>query len=253
VDEPTQTVATGGHLFLATLRGQSWGQELDAPLGTITAGGKHHALIAPFLTRHYSQRGDASHLSKSVSTSFGAVTTQDHHSLTVPPPFLTSYYGTDEGHPVDGPVPTIPTVDRHALVAPFVAERFGNGTARGLDEPLSTAVAVGIRHGLVTPFLVSAYGDKPGYSRNPVRPIDQTLPTLTAAATHRLAVPGEVPSVEECGFRMLEPEEIQAAMAFPGDYTVLGNKRDRVKQLGNAVTPPAMRLLVERVLATLAG
>lgn len=32
---------------------------------------------------------------------------------------------------------------------------------------------------------------------------------------------------------------------------MLGNKRERVKQLGNAVTPPAMRLLIERCLATL--
>lgn len=29
------------------------------------------------------------------------------------------------------------------------------------------------------------------------------------------------------------------------------HKRDRVKQLGNAVTPPAMRLLLARVLASL--
>jgi DNA (cytosine-5)-methyltransferase 1 len=40
-------------------------------------------------------------------------------------------------------------------------------------------------------------------------------------------------------------------MAFPGDYVVLGNKRDQVKQFGNAVTPPAMRALIERVIASL--
>ena len=49
---------------------------------------------------------------------------------------------------------------------------------------------------------------------------------------------------------MLQPHEIQAAMAFPADYKVLGTKRERVKQLGNAVTPPAMAILMQRVMET---
>lgn len=249
VTEPSQGVNTGNHLFITTLRGTSVGQEIDAPLGTVSAGGKHHGLIAvPFLTRHYSQKGDDSHLSKSVAEPTGAITSSDHHSLTVPPPFLTSYYGTGGAAPVDEAMPTVPTVDRHALVAPFVAELFGNTHARSIGEPLSTAVAAGIRHGLVAPFLVSQYG---GEYRNPVRYVGEVMPTVPGMHVHRLAVPGETPRVEDCGFRMLEPHEIQAAMAFPGDYKVLGNKRERVKQLGNAVTPPAMQLLIDRCLETL--
>ena len=50
---------------------------------------------------------------------------------------------------------------------------------------------------------------------------------------------------------MLEPHEIGKAMAFPGDYEVKGTKRDRVRQFGNAVTPPAMTMLVQRVLNSL--
>jgi DNA (cytosine-5)-methyltransferase 1 len=45
---------------------------------------------------------------------------------------------------------------------------------------------------------------------------------------------------------MLQPHEIGAAMAFPSSYAVHGNKRDKVKQYGNAVTPPAMALLIAR-------
>ena len=40
---------------------------------------------------------------------------------------------------------------------------------------------------------------------------------------------------------MLEPHEIQAGMGFARDYLLLGSKRDKVKQAGNAVTPPAAR------------
>ena len=52
---------------------------------------------------------------------------------------------------------------------------------------------------------------------------------------------------------MLEPHEIQAAMAFLPDYEDLGNKRERVRQLGNAVTPPAARDLVAAVAEALTG
>jgi DNA (cytosine-5)-methyltransferase 1 len=52
---------------------------------------------------------------------------------------------------------------------------------------------------------------------------------------------------------MLQPHEIGRAMAFPTTYEVLGNKRDRVKQYGNAVTPPAMATLIERQVAAMIG
>jgi DNA (cytosine-5)-methyltransferase 1 len=68
---------------------------------------------------------------------------------------------------------------------------------------------------------------------------------LTAQALHTLAV-------EECGLRMLEPHELQAMMAFPASYRLTGNRHERVRQLGNAVTPPVMRMLMERCLAALA-
>jgi DNA (cytosine-5)-methyltransferase 1 len=58
-------------------------------------------------------------------------------------------------------------------------------------------------------------------------------------------------AVDDCTFRMLEPHEIGAAMAFPGAYRVVGNKRDRVKQYGNAVTPPVMQALLQRCATAL--
>jgi DNA (cytosine-5)-methyltransferase 1 len=44
---------------------------------------------------------------------------------------------------------------------------------------------------------------------------------------------------------------VQAGMAFDADYVVLGNSREKVKQLGNAVTPPVMEMLVERCVESL--
>jgi DNA (cytosine-5)-methyltransferase 1 len=40
-------------------------------------------------------------------------------------------------------------------------------------------------------------------------------------------------------------------MAFHPDYTVLGNRREQVRQLGNAVTPPAAEWLIRAIATTL--
>jgi hypothetical protein len=52
---------------------------------------------------------------------------------------------------------------------------------------------------------------------------------------------------------MLEPAEIQASTAFTPSYRVLGSRRDQVRQLGNAVTPPAAKWLLPAAVDSLAG
>ena len=37
-------------------------------------------------------------------------------------------------------------------------------------------------------------------------------------------------------------------MAFPPAYVVLGNRRERVRQYGNAVTPPAAEVIVSALV-----
>jgi DNA (cytosine-5)-methyltransferase 1 len=55
-------------------------------------------------------------------------------------------------------------------------------------------------------------------------------------------------------FRMLKVAEIQAAMAFRPDYVLCGTaKRDKVRQLGNGVTPPAAEFLFRAVIDALEG
>jgi len=82
----------------------------------------------------------------------------------------------------------------------------------------------------------------------------QAIPTVTTLARHALVTaPSSIPAIEDCGFRMLAPHEIQAAMAFPENYVLTGTHREKVKQLGNAVTPPVMKILMERVVLSLAG
>ena len=141
----------------------------------------------------------------------------NHHGV-VYPPFLTSYNSTSQGSELSEPIPTQDTRDRHALIIP--------------------------------PFLVSYYTRLSG-QQAAISGMEDALPTVPGRAVHYLAQPGETPAVEDCGFRMLQPHEVGAAMAFPSEYVVLGTQRQKVKQYGNAVTPPVMQLLIERCLEVL--
>jgi DNA (cytosine-5)-methyltransferase 1 len=98
------------------------------------------------------------------------------------------------------------------------------------------------------PFISSQYS-----GGGQLTPIDGAMPTMPAADVHELVQPGKRLRVEDCYFRMLQPHEIGRAMAFPDAYKVLGNKRERIKQYGNAVTPPAMTTLIMRQVQALTG
>ena len=92
------------------------------------------------------------------------------------------------------------------------------------------------------PLIDSFYG-----SGSPARPV--TGPATTATTRHRHALVeacGQRPAIDDCLYRMLQPHEIQRVMAFADDYRVLGSQRQKVRQLGNAVTPPVSHMLVER-------
>jgi DNA (cytosine-5)-methyltransferase 1 len=90
------------------------------------------------------------------------------------------------------------------------------------------------------------------YNNGQIRDVSQAVPTVTTKDRHALVTStSPLPDVADCGFRMLSPKEIQSAMAFPASYVLTGTHREQIKQLGNAVTPPVMKLLIERVVASL--
>lgn len=84
-------------------------------------------------------------------------------------------------------------------------------------------------------FLVAYYGATTGG-----RPLSRPLGTLTTL--DRYAV------VDGDRMRMLSVDELRAGMGFPADYHLAGNRRDRVRLLGNAVAPPVATHVVRRLL-----
>ncbi|MEV0344086.1 DNA cytosine methyltransferase [Nocardia sp. NPDC050713] len=135
----------------------------------------------------------------------------------------------------DDPMRTMTTRSETALLVPY----YGHGTARPASEPHGTATTRD-RYALVVPLR----------NHNTAKPVSEPLDTVAAAGNHH-GLTIAAPKVEDCEFRMLEPSEIARAMAFNHSYVILGNRREQVRQAGNAVTPPAARDLVSAVAEAL--
>ncbi|GHO56714.1 DNA cytosine methyltransferase [Ktedonobacter robiniae] len=173
----------------------------------------------------------------------------------VTPPFLLNL-NHPEVRPVaiaDQPFPTQTAYDSSGLtVPPFILDHLGEYRPREMTRPFSTICAAGNHQSLIVPparsWLMTYYNN------GQLVPLQEAAPTVTTLARHALVTShssAEKIAVEDCGFRMLAPQEIQAAMAFPKGYILTGTRREQVKMLGNAVTPPIMKLLMERVITSL--
>jgi DNA (cytosine-5)-methyltransferase 1 len=133
----------------------------------------------------------------------------------------------------------ITTRDSHSLVVPYQSE------PRPATEPAATVTTVD-RHALVVP--------AGGTWAETATPAREPRPTQTSSESHGIAWGDS--DIDECRFRMFALHEIADAMSMRwhhsgGEYVVLGNKRERMAQYGNAVTPPVMQLLVSRLLEAL--
>jgi DNA (cytosine-5)-methyltransferase 1 len=220
--------------------GAKRGWPVDDPLPTQTTQQTLGLAVPPFLMHYYTRTSAHSPVDEPVPTCTG-----DPRFALICPPFLAVNYGGNHAKSIEETFGTITTVDHHSLIVPpFMVEFYGQSKTSEITEPLSTMLSE-VHQGVVIPFLASYYGS------NNARPVTDAMGTVTSLDHHALVEPTDSLKVEDCGFRMIQPHEIQAAMAFPETYQVLGNKRDKVRQLGNAVTPPVMRMLVERCVASL--
>lgn len=174
---------------------------------------------------------------------FGVVS--DQPSFT---PFLVTQRTNSNGVPLDGVVPSLCTGQHHAVIQPSAIVRLvGNRPVNPLDAPASAQTTGADQNLLISraPFLIQYYG-----STNVSSP-DEPVPAQSTHDRHAIVKPGV--DVNDCYFRMFAVPEVQATMSFPPSYIVCGTKGKQIKQLGNAVTPPAMKMLTERVVQYLTG
>ena len=134
------------------------------------------------------------------------------------------------------PLRTQTTRNETGLLVPYYG---ASKSARTTDDPMGTLTTVD-RYALVTL-----------RGQNAPKPVTGVLDTVAAGGNHHGLMSTDVPDVEDCRFRMLEPHEIARGMAFPEGYVMLGTKREQVKMAGNGNPPPVERDLVSVAIESL--
>lgn len=140
--------------------------------------------------------------------------------------------GTRSRKPLLLPAPELPRVPA-ASVIDWSAGDWSPIERPGRSPATLARIAAGRRqHG--DRFLIAFYGSERGG-----RSLTQPLGTLTTR--DRFAV------IDGPRMRMLTVDEMRAAMGFPAGYQLPRQHKVAVHLLGNAVAPPAMRWIVERI------
>ncbi|WP_244296774.1 DNA cytosine methyltransferase [Paenarthrobacter nitroguajacolicus] len=222
VGDVLRTQTTRNETGLLVPAGGTWNDDarpLTDPMRALTTRDANAVVMPPLVMRNNSApEGQEACMSTPATQPLGTLTTAGHQSLIAAPGahLLMEYYGNGQMHPVSKAIPTISTTDRFAMVT----------TMRGTSpEHLAASNA----------------------------PTTDPFGTFSAGGQHHAVTEWTVPEIEDCEFRMLEPYEISAGMAFPKSYIMTGNKREQVKQAGNAVTPPAARDLFIVAALSLSG
>lgn len=256
--------------------------DIGSAVPAVTASGNHLGFaVPPFLVPLRSGRNRSMRADEPLAT---VVADGGNHGL-VTPPLLVPVEGRDgkEALPADAPGRTQTARAETALAVPFLAVLRAGCDARAVTEPFGAITASGSHHALImrnntprgdpgqmcTPALeplrtLTAAGHQslltwdhlahllvPYYGTGVAHPAAEPSGTLSTRDKYGLASPAV--DVEDVLFRMLEPHEIGAAMAFVPDYQVLGSKRERVRQYGNAVTPPVAEVLVSALVEAITG
>lgn len=215
---------------------------ITEPAPTMSASGNHLGVVQPpFVAELRGGGSDARPASEAMAT---VTASGNHHGLVVP----SGGTWNDDARPAGEPLRTLTTRDAYGLVAPY----YGTAdTAQPSSRPLG-ALTTRDRYALV----MRQNGTKGDVSWAST-PVQEPLRTLTTKGQQALLTPGDLAAaaqmVDDAYFRMFEPAEIHAGMAFTPTYRVLGSKRQKVKQLGNAVTPPVAEVLVAALVECIQG
>jgi DNA (cytosine-5)-methyltransferase 1 len=278
------TLEAAGNTFERRPGVRTW--PIDAPLTTQTTTATKALAYDPLIVP---AGGTWRNAATSVSEPMPTRTTRENDGLAIPP-LLIPVEGRDGKEPAsaNNPLRTQTARNETGLAwLPFIAELRGGGSvARSVGESLATVTASGNHHGLVAPaaMVMRNNGSKgnggehctsateplrtlttmghqslvtwehllvPYYGNGTARTVREPVGTLSTRDRYAL-VKGDV-DINDVLFRMLEPHEIGRAMSFADAYVVLGNKREKVRQYGNAVTPNCAEVIVAALVEAITG
>lgn len=235
VEEPLPTVTGNGHgkreggaiplgvvaaHLVQTGYGEREGQapralDIEAPIGTIVAGGAKHGVVAAWLAQH----------------NFTA----------------DRVVGRDARQPLST---VVSKVGPQAVAGAFLAKLRGKSTASGADEPVHTLTSGSGHIAAVAAFLTKYYGQ--GSVAQAADDPLHTLSTLARFGVVTVRIDGELYAVTDIGMRMLALHEAAAAheLVLPEEIVIDGQRRRLTKSegyrlIGNSV-PPRMAFLLAR-------
>lgn len=215
------------------------------PMSTQTTRQTKGMVINPFLI--YADHGGNSHPPRKLDETLGTLTGRPHQALIVPA-MVTMRNSDTRGYSaakykvsgVNEPLSTqVATASQDWLLGIQIILR-NHQDGKPLEAPLGTITASGNHTG----FLMSYYGTG-GESG-----LSEPMPTVVGHDRHALVEAAKNIKLDDCYFRMIQPDEVAKGMAFPTTYQVLGNKRQQIRQYGNAVTPPVMKMILQRCMET---
>lgn len=238
--------------------GENRSESLGAPLSTVTAARRGHALVTPFVAK---LRGDSKGSSateplptitaggESVRPGTGNV------FAAVAPTLIQTSYGERKGQAprvldLHAPLGTVVAQgQKHSLVAAFLAKHYGGVVGQPVDKTIGTITAVD-HHSLVAAklarnhnpevraFLTNYYGSEKDVGRG----LNEPMRTVVTKDRFGLVtVKGVDYQIVDIGMRMLEPHELLAAQfgrfARTYDMSPAKTKKDAVRLIGNSVCP----------------
>lgn len=221
-------------------------RELAEALPSVTTQQSAALVSLPFLTTAGSN-ASTSGGSDPVPTQTGT----ERFAMVMPPAVMLPQRTHSSPRSLGDPLPGVCTGNHHMLIHGAALLLLRDTNAMHVGDLRETTMTQGTRQQAAliarAPFFVQYYGT--GKAHGSV----ESIPSISTRDRHAMVTPDKELSAEDCYFRMLQPHEIGAAMAFPSDYIVHGTKRDKVKQFGNAVTPPAMEWLIRRIAESFGG
>jgi DNA (cytosine-5)-methyltransferase 1 len=252
IDDPMPTILTENRFglvqpFIITPGGANLRQprSVDEPLPTVTCSDRF-AVVEPFLVPMYGERPGQEPRTHSLDQPVPTIPATGGGKFGLVEPFVVQVTHGGRERSIDEPLPTVTGGQRGdlGLVEPFIVQLRGtgaeqvDGSARSLDEPLSTVSASGAHHALVEPFLSSYYG----HGHNV--PVSEPVPTITTKDRFALVIPDGM----DIRFRMLQPRELAAAMGFPPEYVFKGTKTETTQMIGNAWSVRKAKSLITAIV-----
>lgn len=191
-----------------------------------------------------------------------ALLTENHQAMVAVPGILkhNGEPGDTLPHSVVEPMGACTTIPTSSLITAWQAHyRRETGEASGVDEPapgLVTETQIGFasakNEAVGEQLAAFAAWHHSHVNEAPPSGIDNPMGAQVTHHVNGFCLAKEI-DIDEVYFRMLFPEELKLAQAFPPWFKLFGPIRNQVKAIGNAVTSSVAQMIMERLFPVLVG